>query len=66
MSKTLENIIQHLQDTATMNQLIAEQNLTESIRQLQTWQTERLLTTHNDLWRTKRFKPAMQFFIDEL
>jgi hypothetical protein len=24
------------------------------------------LITHNDLWQSKRFKPAMQFFVDEL
>lgn len=40
--------------------------MTEQLRALQTWQTQRLLTTHQDLWHAKRFKPAMQFFIDEL
>lgn len=66
MSNMLEKIIQHLQETERMQRLIAEQNLTETIRQLQTWQTKRLLITHNDLWQSKRFRPAMQFFVDEL
>ena len=66
MSNTLENIIQHLQQTEQMNQLITLQNWTQTIRKLQSWQTKRLLTTHDDLWQSKRFKPAMQFFVDEL
>lgn len=49
-----------------MHQIIAEQNLTQTIRNLQSWQTKRLLITHDDLWQSKRFKPAMQFFVDEL
>jgi hypothetical protein len=66
MSKTLEKIISHLQSTEQMNKMIAAQNLTQAIRELQTWQTRRLLITHDDLWQSKRFKPAMQFFVDEL
>lgn len=66
MTNTLEHIIQHLQATEQMHTLIIQQNLTEAIRELQTWQTKRLLITHEDLWHSKRFKPAMQFFVDEL
>jgi hypothetical protein len=66
MSNILENIIHDLQKTEQLHLLITQQNLTKAIRQLQTWQTKRLLVTHNDLWHSKRFKPAMQFFIDEI
>jgi hypothetical protein len=66
MTNTLEKIIHHLQTTEQMQALITQQNLTESVRKLQTWQTNRLLITHEDLWHSKRFKPAMQFFVDEL
>ncbi|MDT0594129.1 FFLEELY motif protein [Glaciecola petra] len=66
MSNTLENIILSLQHTQNMQKHIAENNLTTHIRHLQAWQTKRLLVTHDDLWQSKRFKPAMQFFIDEL
>jgi hypothetical protein len=62
----LEKIIHDLQETEKMHLLITQQHLTETIRELQTWQTKRLLVTHDDLWRSKRFKPAMQFFIDEI
>lgn len=66
MSNTLENIILSLQHTQNMQMQIAQNRLTASIRHLQAWQTKRLLITHADLWQSKRFKPAMQFFIDEL
>ena len=66
MSNTLKKIIQHLQHTEQMQLQIAQQNLTQTVRKLQTWQTKRLLITHDDLWCSKRFKPAMQFFVDEL
>jgi hypothetical protein len=66
MSNTLDKIRQSLQAIEHMNLLITEQNLTDAIRKLQTWQTNRLLVTHDDLWNSKRFKPAMQFFVDEL
>jgi hypothetical protein len=66
MSNTLKKIIQDLQETEQMHRLISRQNLTQSVRELQSWQTKRLLVTHDDLWNSKRFKPAMQFFIDEI
>jgi len=66
MSNMLEKIIQDLQKTEQMHRVITQQNLTKIIRKLQTWQTKRLLVTHDDLWNSKRFKPAMQFFIDEI
>jgi len=62
----LEKIIQDLQETEQMHRLVIQQSLTENIRALQAWQTKRLLVTHEDLWHSKRFKPAMQFFIDEI
>ncbi len=66
MSNTLDQILQDLKKIEQMNLLIAQQDLTGTIRRLQTWQTNRLLTTHDDLWNSKRFKPPMQFFADEL
>lgn len=66
MSNTLQQIIQHLQETEQMQMFITQQKLTETIRKLQSWQTKRLLITHKDFWHSKRFKPAMQFFVDEL
>jgi len=65
-TNTIDQILHNLQKIEQMNLLITQQNLTETIRELQTWQTNRLLATHDDLWNSKRFKPAMQFFVDEL
>lgn len=66
MSNTLEQILKNLQEIEQMNQLLTQQGLIETIRKLQTWQTNRLLATHDDLWNSKRFRPPMQFFADEI
>lgn len=64
--KTLDSIVNHLQLVSQLHQKVKEQQLTEPLRQLQAWQTKRLLASHDELWQSKRFKPAMAFFIDEL
>ncbi|GAB5381635.1 MAG: hypothetical protein Alis3KO_08350 [Aliiglaciecola sp.] len=66
MSETLNKIVQHLELAKSLHQRVEQHNMTRSLRALQEWQTKRLLTTHQDLWQSKRFKPAMSFFIDEL
>ena len=66
MSNMLEKIMQDLLETQQLRLLVEQQNLTQAIRELQVWQTNRLLITHADLWHSKRFKPAMQFFIEEI
>ena len=66
MSNSLDHILQNLQEIEQMNQLITQQGLTNAIRKLQTWQTNRLLATHDDLWNSKRFRPPMQFFAEEI
>ena len=66
MSNALDQIVKNLQEIEQMNLLIAQQGLTDTIRKLQTWQTNRLLATHDDLWNSKRFRPPMQFFADEI
>ena len=40
--------------------------VTPPLRVLQDWQSERLLRTHEALYSQQRFKPAMDFFKDEL
>jgi hypothetical protein len=66
MSLLLDKIVSHLENTQSLNNHIADNGLTQVVHNLQSWQTQRLLASHDDLWQTKRFKPAMQFFIDEL
>ena len=66
MSNTLDKIIGHLNQVADLQDDVVNQGLKTTIEQLQQWQCQRLLASHDDLWQQKRFKPAMQFFIDEL
>lgn len=66
MSIKLDRMLQNLQKIQDMHLLIAQQDLTDTVRQLQAWQTNRLLTTHDDLWNSKRFRPAMEFFANEI
>ena len=66
MSNALDEILINLQEIERMNQLIVQQDLIVTIRKLQTWQTNRLLATHDDLWNSKRFRAPMQFFADEI
>ncbi|GAC13453.1 FFLEELY motif protein [Aliiglaciecola lipolytica] len=66
MTILLDNIIQHLHHANEMHEHTLKVDLTDALRELQDWQTKRLLATHQDLWESKRFRPAMTFFIDEL
>ena len=66
MNTILDKIIGHLNQVAALQNYVDEQGLAEQIERLQQWQCRRLLVSHDDLWQQKRFKPAMQFFIDEL
>ncbi|TDF39822.1 hypothetical protein EYS14_10020 [Alteromonadaceae bacterium M269] len=66
MSLELENIVEHLQLTAELNQEIQQQGLSSHLRDLQNWQCQRLIATHQALLSNKKYKPAMEFFIDEL
>jgi hypothetical protein len=40
--------------------------LTPELEALQRWQANRLMNTHDELYQQERFKPAMEFFRDEL
>lgn len=66
MSSTLDNIIRHLQHGEKLQHKTQALGLTEALRELQSWQTKRLLITYDDMWQSRRFRPAMQFFIEEL
>lgn len=66
MSQLLEDISQHLMQVSALHQQVVSDDLQGSVRSVQTWQTHRLLASHQAFWQKKRFKPAMQFFIDEL
>ncbi|GAA0858443.1 FFLEELY motif protein [Aliiglaciecola litoralis] len=66
MPSTLELIISHLQHAEKLHHKTQALGLVDALRVLQDWQTKRLLATYQDLWQSKRFRPAMEFFIDEL
>ncbi|MDC0603505.1 hypothetical protein OAP14_10890 [Aliiglaciecola sp.] len=66
MPSTLDKIIGHLQHSEKLQHKTHTLGLTERLRELQSWQTKRLLVTYDDMWQSRRFRPAMQFFIEEL
>jgi hypothetical protein len=66
MATTLDLIISHLQQAETLVHKTEALGLTDALRTLQAWQTKRLLATYQDMWQSKRFRPAMEFFIEEL
>lgn len=66
MSDSTKEIIRHLHGMSTMQEIAEKAGLMPAIRAVQTWQCKRLLATHQDMYQQKRFKPAVEFFIDEL
>ena len=66
MSEHTKQIIRHLHGLATMQEIAEKAGLIDTIKAVQTWQCQRLLITHQDMYQQKRFKPAVAFFINEL
>lgn len=66
MTDPVRQIIRHLYGLQTMQDIAEKAQLTDNIRQLQEWQCQRLLCSHQDLYQNPEFTPAMQFFVDEL
>ena len=66
MSDSTKQIIRHLHGISTMQEIAEKAGLMATIRAVQTWQCKRLLASHQHMYQQKRFKPAVEFFIDEL
>ena len=66
MSDSTKQIIRHLHNIRTMQEIADKAGLTDAIRAVQVWQCKRLLTSHQQMYQQKRFKPAVEFFINEL
>lgn len=66
LRNTLDKIVNHLQATTNLRQQVIQQNLLDKVQELQRWQCQRLILSHQDLWHSPRFRPAMEFFVDEL
>ena len=61
-----QEIIKHIHRVNALRDLANQSGLMPIIHQLQHWQCERLLATHDDLAQQKRYQKAMAFFVDEL
>ena len=66
MSDSTKQIIRHLHGIKTMQEIAEKSDLMDTIKAVQSWQCKRLLASHQDLYQQKRFKPAVEFFVNEL
>jgi hypothetical protein len=66
MSEYTKQIIRHLHGLKTMQEIAEKAELMTTIRAVQAWQCKRLLATHQQMYQQKRFKPAVEFFVNEL
>jgi len=49
-----------------MREIANKANMLETILAVQNWQCQRLLISHQEMYQQKRFKPAVEFFVNEL
>lgn len=61
-----QEIIKHIHRVNALRDLANQLGIMPVIHQLQHWQCERLLVTHDGLAQQKRYQKAMAFFVDEL
>ncbi len=66
MNQSVQPLIQHLHRVNAKRELVEHMGLLDKIHQLQAWQCERLLVSHDDLAKQRRYQDAMAFFVDEL
>ena len=61
-----QEIIKHIHRVNAQRDLANKLNLMALIHQLQDWQCQRLLVSHDDLAQQQRYQKAMAFFVEEL
>ena len=66
MTDYTKQIVRHLHGLNTMQEIAEKAEIMSTIRAVQSWQCKRLLVTHQHMYQQKRFKPAVEFFINEL
>jgi hypothetical protein len=66
MTQTVDNIVQHLHEVNVHRELADKGGFLDAIYALQNWQCQRLIASHQSMWEQPRFRPAMEFFVDEL
>ncbi|XOV78823.1 MAG: hypothetical protein ACFHVJ_18125 [Aestuariibacter sp.] len=66
MSHSVENIVKYLHQSNLQYKQVQAAGLGQRLITLREWQCRRLIASHSDIFQIPRFKPAIQFFIDEL
>lgn len=66
MSDNTKQIIRHLHGVMTLQDIAQKGDLLPTIRAVQAWQCKRLMTSHQDMYKQTKFKPAVTFFVNEL
>ncbi|NCP63803.1 MAG: hypothetical protein GW763_06410 [Paraglaciecola sp.] len=66
MTDTSKKIIRHLHGVMTMQEIAQKGKLLTAIREVQAWQCKRLMVSHAKMYEQARFKPAVEFFVNEL
>ena len=61
-----QETIKHIYRVNALRDLANQLGVMPIIHQLQQWQCERLLVSHDDLAQQKRYQKAMAFFVEEL
>lgn len=61
-----QEIIKHIHRVNAQRDLANKLDLIALIHQLQDWQCQRLLVSHDDLAKQQRYQKAMAFFVEEL
>ena len=61
-----QDIIKHIHRVNALRDLAQRMDIMPTIHQLQQWQCERLLASHDDLANQARYQKVMQFFVEEL
>lgn len=62
----MSNILEHLLQSQALDQQIDSLGLRDEINNLRHWQCKRLLASYSELYQKKKYRPAMDFFTDEL
>lgn len=61
-----QDIIKHIHRVNAQRDLANKLNIMPLVHQLQDWQCQRLLVSHDDLAQQQRYQKAMAFFVEEL
>ena len=62
----MSDILSHLLQSQALEQEINQLGLRNRVNSLRSWQCARLLISYDELYQQKKYRPAMDFFTDEL